>query len=153
MDAIGRQFEQIEVAVAQFAPDLDEQALMAAWESEDPLERNRVGLLLGCFEKIYMLLMDLITISVKLTRRTGAADDKTASASKLLLDGGVLSRDDLEALEKQREVRNTSQHIYLRLSMAALRTAVLDQLERTPAMVERIAGWVASLESASGADA
>ena len=70
LDALRRRFEQLEAAVAQFAPDLDEQALSAAWHSEDPLERNRADNVLSSFEKTYMLLMDLVTLSVKRYRAT-----------------------------------------------------------------------------------
>jgi uncharacterized protein YutE (UPF0331/DUF86 family) len=146
VDAARRHFEQLEVAVAQFDPDLDEKALMAAWESDDPLERNRVGLLIGCFEKTYMLLMDLITLSVKLARRIGAIDDEKTAASELLVNAGVISRDDLEAIEKQREVRNTSQHIYVELSIPALRGAVLLQIEMTPPLIRNIVKWLKSFD-------
>jgi hypothetical protein len=70
LDALRRRFEQLEAAVAQFAPDLDERALSAAWHSEDPLERNRADNVLSSFEKTYMLLMDLVTLSVKRYRAT-----------------------------------------------------------------------------------
>jgi uncharacterized protein YutE (UPF0331/DUF86 family) len=146
VDAIGRQFEQIEVIVAQFDPDLDEQAMVAAWESDDPVERNRVGLLLGCFEKTYMLLMDLITISTKLARRIGTIDEEKTSALELLVNAGVISHDDLQAVDKQREVRNKSQHIYVELSMSELRNAVLLQLETTPRAIQGIARWVATFK-------
>lgn len=149
VDAIGRQFEQLEVVVAQFNPDLDQQALAAAWDSEDPVERNRVGLLLGCFEKTYMLLMDLVTLSVKLARRIGAVDDETTAPLELLANAGVISRDAIAAIEKQREVRNTSQHIYVQLSMAVLRSAVIQQIETTPSTVRNVGAWVESLAQAS----
>jgi hypothetical protein len=144
--ALGRQFEQLEVVVAQFDPDLDEQALVVAWDSDDPVERNRVGLLLACFEKTYMLLVDLIALSVKLARRIGAIEDESTPAPELLVGAGVLSRDELTAIEKQRDVRNTSQHVYVELSMSDLRSAVLDQLKTTPGAIQSIATWVGSLE-------
>jgi uncharacterized protein YutE (UPF0331/DUF86 family) len=153
VDAIGRQFEQLEVVVAQFDPDLDERALKAAWDSDDPVERNRAGLLLGCFEKTHMLLMNLITLSVKLTRRIGAIDDEKTSALVSLVNAGVISQNALMAIEKQREVRNTSQHIYVELSMSELRTVVLDQLETTPGTIQRIAAWVESSGAPPAADA
>lgn len=152
VDAIGRQFEQLEVVVAQFGPHFDEQALVAAWDSEDPVERNRVGLLLGCFEKTYMLLMDLITLSVKLARRIGAIDDESTPPPELLVNAGVISHDAVAALKKQREIRNTSQHIYVQLSMSELRKAVLGQVEMTPGAIRSIAAWVESLEQRPGAD-
>jgi uncharacterized protein YutE (UPF0331/DUF86 family) len=120
--------------------------MVAAWESDDPVERNRVGLLLGCFEKTYMLLMDLITISTKLARRIGAIDEEKTSALELLVNARVISHDDLQAVEKQREVRNKSQHTYVELSMSELRNAVLLQLYTTPRTIQGIARWVATFE-------
>jgi uncharacterized protein YutE (UPF0331/DUF86 family) len=148
LDAVGRRFEQLEAAVAQFLPDLDEQALSMAWDSDDPAERNRADSVLASFEKTYMLLVDLITLSVKLARRIGAIDDERASAPELLANNGVISHDALVVFEKQREVRNRSQHIYVELSISELRTAVLDQLETTPKIIQRIAAWIESLEPA-----
>jgi hypothetical protein len=146
VDAIGRQFEQLEVIVAQFDPDLDERALVAAWDSDDPVERNRVGLLLGCFEKTYMLLMDLIALSAKLARRIGAIDDENTPPLELLANAGVISHNALAAIGTQREVRNMSQHIYVQLSMAVLRCAVLQQIETTPSTIRNVAAWIESLE-------
>jgi uncharacterized protein YutE (UPF0331/DUF86 family) len=151
LDAVRRRFEQLETAVAQFLPDLDEQALTAAWDSDDPVERNRADSVLASFEKTYMLLMDLITLSVKLARRIGAIDDESTPAPELLVNAEVISHDALAAIEKQREVRNTSQHIYVRLSMSELRTAVLGQLGTTPRAIQSIVVWVESLEEAPGA--
>lgn len=148
LDALRRRFEQLERSVAQFAPDLDEQALTAAWDSDDPAERNRADGVLSSFEKTYMLLMDLIALSVKLARRIGAIDDESTPPLALLANAGVISRDALAAMGKQREVRNTSQHIYVQLSMAVLRGAVLQQIETTPSTIRNVAAWVESLEQA-----
>lgn len=94
-----------------------------------------------------MLLVDLITLSVKLGMRTGAStEDKSASPVEVLRDSGVISHDAQVAIEEQRDVRNTSQHVYVELSMSALRSAVLRQLETTPAAIQDIAAWVESLE-------
>ncbi len=93
-----------------------------------------------------MLLMDLITLSVKLARRIGTIDDESTPPSDLLASAGIISHNALAAINKQREVRNTSQHIYVQLSMSELRTAVLGQLETTPGAIQSIAAWVESLE-------
>lgn len=146
LHALRRRFEQLERSVAQFVPDLDEQALTAAWDSDDPAERNRADGVLSSFEKTHMLLMDLITLSVKLARRIGAIDDESTLPPELLANAGVISSDALAAIRKQREVRNTSQHIYVQLSMSELRTVVLGQLEMTPGAIRSIAAWVESLD-------
>lgn len=147
--ALRRTFEQLSVAAAQFEPDLEEQALVSAWDSDDPTERNRAGLLLACCEKTYMLLMDLIVLSVKLGRRLGALnEDEDAPPLEVLGDLGVITHEARAVLEQQRKVRNTSQHIYVELSMSELRVAALGQLRTTPVTIQRVAGWVGSLETA-----
>jgi len=147
LDALRRRFEQLEAAVAAFQPDLDEPALSTAWHSEDPLQRNRADAVLSCFEKTYMLLMDVIALAAKLARRGGAIQaDDSSSAMKMLRAAGVLSEPAEQALAMQREVRNASQHIYVELTMAVLRDAVIQQLRTTPRIVTSITTWVDSLD-------
>lgn len=56
-----------------------------------------------------------------------------------------------EALEAQRRVRNSSQHVYVELSVSNVREAVKRQLDTTPAVVRSIIAWVDSLDK-DGAD-
>jgi uncharacterized protein YutE (UPF0331/DUF86 family) len=151
LDALSRRFEQLEAAVAQFPPDLDEQALSAAWHSDDPRERNRADGVLSSFERTYMLLMDLITLSVKLARRVGALDvDETSSTIETLRELQIISQPAYAALNAQREVRNSSQHVYVELTVSALREAVELQLESTPRVIRSITAWVdSSIEGAA----
>jgi uncharacterized protein YutE (UPF0331/DUF86 family) len=149
LDSLRRRFEQLEAAAAQFSPDLDEQSLAAAWSSGDPSERNRADSVLASFEKTYMLLMDLIALSVKLGRRSGAVtDEESVSALEVMRDARVISQKTQEAIEAQRVVRNASQHVYVELSMSALREAVLQQLETTPRVIRSVAAWVESFGKA-----
>lgn len=150
LDALRRRFEQLEAAVAQFPPDLDEQALSTAWHSDDPLERNRADNVLSGFEKTYMLVMDLITLSVKLGRRLGAlGEDEKLSPIDALRELRIVSQDAQDALDVQREVRNASQHVYVELTVSALREAVKQQLDSTPRVIRSITVWVDSLPEAA----
>jgi uncharacterized protein YutE (UPF0331/DUF86 family) len=143
LDALRSRFEQLEAAVAQFEPDLDEQAFSAAWNSGDPLERNRADNVLSSFEKTYMLIMDLITLSVKLARRLGVLDvDERLSPLQVLRELKVLSRSAEEALDVEREVRNASQHVYVELEISDVRKVVAVQLESSPRIVQSITAWV-----------
>jgi uncharacterized protein YutE (UPF0331/DUF86 family) len=149
LDALRRRFEQLEAAVAQFPPDLDEQALSAAWHSDDPLERNRADNVLSSFERTYMLLMDLVTLSVRLARRLGVMDaDDRLSAIEALHRSQILSQPARDALDVQREVRNSSQHVYVELTVSVLREAVKQQLQSTPRVVRSITSWVDSWPAA-----
>lgn len=150
LDALRRRFEQLEAAVAQFPVDLDEQALSAAWHSEDPLERNRADSVLSSFERTYMLLMDLVTLSVRLGRRLDAMDlNEQLSPVDALRELKIVSQPAHEALDVQREVRNSSQHVYVELTVSALREAVKQQLESTPRLIRSITAWVDSWPDAA----
>ena len=143
LDALRRRFEQLESAVAQFPPDLDESAFTAAWSSEDPIERNRADSVLSSFEKTYMLLMDLIALSVKIGRRLGVVTgDEKSSPVEALRELKVLSADAERALRVQREVRNSSQHVYVELSVPDLREAIKQQLDTSPRIIGGVASWV-----------
>jgi uncharacterized protein YutE (UPF0331/DUF86 family) len=154
LEALRRRFEQLESAVAQFPPDLDEPTFVAAWHSADPHERNRADGVLSSFEKTYMLLMDLITLSVKLSRRLGVVSiDEKASPVDTLSQLKILSTGAAEALRVQREVRNASQHVYVELSLSSLREAVRLQLESAPRLIQGIVGWVDSVLEGPADDA
>jgi hypothetical protein len=150
LDALRRRFEQLEWAVAQFQPDLDEQAFSAAWYSDDPPERNRADSVLSSFEKTYMLLVDLITISVKIAGRLSAPSvGEKASSVEVLRELQVISQPAFDSLDVQREVRNLSQHVYVELTVPDLRDAVIQQLDTTPRTIRDIASWVDSLTDAA----
>lgn len=146
LDALRRRFEQLEWAVSQFQPDLDEEAFSAAWYSDDPSERTRADSVLSSFEKIYMLLMDLITLSVKIAGRLGALSvAEGASSVETLSELRIISKPAQDSLDVQREVRNLSQHVYVELAVSDLRDAVMQQLESTPRMIGNITSWVDGL--------
>jgi uncharacterized protein YutE (UPF0331/DUF86 family) len=145
LHALRRRFEQLEAAVAQFPPDLDEQALSAAWHSDDPFDRNRADGVLSSFEKTYMLLMDLIALSVKIGRRLGAVSvDEGLSPVETLRELKVLPRSAEQALDIEREVRNASQHVYVELTVSRVREAVQQQLESSPRIIQSVTAWVDS---------
>lgn len=153
LDALRRRFEQLEWAVSQFQPDLDEEAFSAAWYSDDPSERTRADSVLSSFEKTYMLLMDLITLSVKIAVRLGAPSvdqAKGASPVEVLETLQIISQPARSSLDVQREVRNSSQHVYVELAVPDLRDAVMRQLDSTPGMIGNITSWVDGLDEAGG---
>lgn len=118
---------------------------IAAWHADDPLERNRADGVLSSFEKTYMLLMDLATLSVKLGRRLDAIDvDERLSPIDALRELRIVSRSARDALDVQREVRNSSQHVYVELTIPALREAVMRQLEGTPRVIRGMTTWADS---------
>jgi len=146
LDALRRRFEQLEWAVAQFQPDLDEKTFSAAWYSDDPSERIRADSVLSSFEKIYMLLMDLITLGVKIAVRSGALSiDRGASPVAVLRELQIISQAAQDSLDVQREVRNSSQHIYVELTVSDLRDAVIQQIAGTPRIIRNITSWVDGL--------
>lgn len=146
LDALRRRFEQLEWAVAQFQPDLDEQAFSAAWHSNDPPERNRADSVLASFEKTHTLLMDLVTLSVKLARRLGAEGvDEKSSPIDVLHELRIISQHARDALDVQRKLRNLSQHVYVEVTVQAVREAVKEQLDSTPHLIGNITSWVDAL--------
>ena len=151
LDALRRRFEQLEWAVAQFQPDLDERAFSTAWYSDDPSERTRADSVLSSFEKTYMLLMDLIALSVKIAVRLGALSvDRGASPVEVLRELQIISQPARDSLDVQREVRNLSQHVYVELTVSDLRDAVLQQIDSTPRLIGNITSWVDRLTKEAG---
>lgn len=151
LHALRRRFEQLEWAVAQFEPDLDERAFSTAYHSDDPSERTRADSVLSSFEKTYMLLMDLIALSVKLAARLGALSaDRATSPVDVLRELQIISQPALDSLNVQREVRNMSQHVYVELAVPDLRDAVMRQIESTPRVIASITAWIDGVAETTG---
>jgi hypothetical protein len=150
LDALRRRFEQLEWAVAQFQPDLDELAFSTAWYSDDPSERTRADSVLSSFEKTHMLLMDLIALSVKIAGPLDALGlDQETSPVEVLRELQVISQPARDSLDVQHEVRNLSQHVYVELTVSDLRDAVLQQIDSTPRIIRNITSWVDGLTEAA----
>ena len=65
----------------------------------------------------------------------------------------ILSQPAQDSLDVQREVRNSSQHVYVELTVSALREAVKQQLDSTPRIIRDITSWVDTLtDSANPGD-
>ena len=151
LDALRRRFEQLEWAVAQFQPNLNEETFSSAWYSDDPSERTRADSVLSSFEKTYMLLMDLITLSVKIAGRLDALSvDEGSSSVETLSELQIISKPAHDALDVQREVRNLSQHVYVELTVSDLRDAVIKQLDSTPRIIRNVTSWVDGVTEAAG---
>lgn len=87
--------------------------------------------------------MDLIALSVKIGRRLGVVTgDEKSSPVEVLRELKVLSADAERALRVQREVRNSSQHVYVERSVADLREATKQQLDTSPRIIRGVASWV-----------
>jgi hypothetical protein len=73
-----------------------------------------------------------VTLSVKLGRRLGAIDvDEELSPIEALRELRIVSQPAREALEAQREVHNSSQRVYVGLTVSVLREAVEQQIQST----------------------
>jgi hypothetical protein len=151
LDALRRRFEQLEWAVAQFQPDLDERAFSAAWYSDDPSERIRADSVLSSFEKTYMLLMDLITLSVEIAVGLDALSVDQTSPAEVLRELQIISQSAQDSLDVQREVRNLSQHVYVELTVSDLRDAVMQQIKSTPRIIGNVTSWVDGLTDVADA--
>jgi len=57
----------------------------------------------------------------------------------------IISQAAQDSLDVQREVRNSSQHIYVELTVSDLRDAVIQQIAGTPRIIRNITSWVDGL--------
>jgi hypothetical protein len=100
-----------------------------------------------------MLLMDLIALSVKLGRRLNVVSvDASRSPVEALRELDVLSASAEESLAVQREVRNSSQHVYVELTVSSLRRAVMLQIETSARMIHGVTTWVDLLDPAQNGE-
>jgi hypothetical protein len=53
----------------------------------------------------------------------------------------IISQPAKDSLAVQREVRNLRQHVYVELTVSALRDAVKQQMDSTPRIIKNITSW------------
>lgn len=85
--------------------------------------------------------------------RLGALSvDEGASSVETLSELQIISKPAQDSLDVQREVRDLSQHVYVELTVSALRDAVIQQMDSTPRIIGNIASWVDTLIKAADSD-
>jgi len=143
---LARTMEQLETAVAAFAPDFAVEAFSAAWYSDDPQVRNEAMLVRSNMDDLHNLCMSLIALSVRVAQDAGTipADRKTPAAEHLRAQG-LYPADAESVMNELGDLRNSSQHEYWIVEPREVHAAVAGQRRHLPAFIAALAEWLERL--------
>lgn len=145
--ALRRQFEQLELAFEPWRGSSGYREFNAAYDSDDPEERNRAELVHANFERCHHLTRDSIELAAKLAERVerlpkpGDNEDRIA----VMVGEGVLTAGDETLMREQVIVRNESQHAYVQTAANQIYEAAARQLSHGRGLVGRVARFAEQL--------
>lgn len=146
-----RQHEQLELALEPWQGGEGRRAFHAAYESDDPVDRNRAELVHANFERYHQLTRDIIELAGKLAerRRRLPTPAKGQDRTDALLQQGLITRADETLLRQHTIVRNESQHAYVQTAASQVYEAAQRQIKDGRTLVGRLAAFVETLRAAA----
>jgi uncharacterized protein YutE (UPF0331/DUF86 family) len=132
--------EQLLVAMERFGPDFEERPFLAAVQSPDANERNKVAVIERQYEVLLNWLHELAARALAEGQRLGVVDKSPAHPWERLAALGVISHESAARLQKAKELRDTLAHAYPPANWKTLYESVLvlaDQLDPFLAGFER----------------
>jgi uncharacterized protein YutE (UPF0331/DUF86 family) len=133
--------EQLLVAMEGFGADFDEERFLAAAQSPDARERNRVAVIERQYEVLLNWLHELAARGLAEGLRLGVVDKADGHPWERLAALGVLSHASAEHLYETRELRNALGHAYPPANWRALRDGVLVLVAELDRFLARFARW------------
>jgi hypothetical protein len=134
--------EQLLVALEEFDPDFDLDALLLAAGSRDARERNKVAVVEREYEVLLNWLHELAARALAEGQRLGVLDRGSGHPWERLAELGVISRRSAMSLQEAKEMRDDLAHAYPPAGWKALRESVLTLLAELDRYVDRCARWL-----------
>jgi len=117
--------EQLLVAMEGFAPDFAQDAFLAAAQSPDAHERNRVAVIERQYEVLLNWLHELTARALAEGQRLGVVDKSPGNPWERFAALGVISHTSAERLQDAKETRDALGHAYPPANWKALHEGVL----------------------------
>jgi hypothetical protein len=142
LEAIPSAREQLLVAVEEFVPDFDQDALLLAASSPDARERNKVAVVEREYEVLLNWLHELAARSLAEGQRLGVLDKASGHPWERLAALGVISQGSATRLQEVKELRDDLAHAYSPTAWKALHEGVQILLAELDRYVDRCADWL-----------
>ena len=134
--------EQLLVAMDELGPDFAQERLLAAAQSSDVYERNRVTVIERLYEVLLNWVYELAARALAEGQRLGVVDKSPGHPWERLAALGVITHESAVRLQQAKELRDILAHAYPPANWKTLHEGVLvlaDELDRYLAGFER---WV-----------
>lgn len=133
--------EQLFVAMEGFGPDFAEGDFLAAAQSPDARERNRVAVIERQYEVLLNWLHELAARGLAEAQRLGVVDKTPGHAWGRLAALGVISHISAERLQEAKEMRDALGHAYPPANWKTLHEGVLVLVDELDRYTARFARW------------
>lgn len=133
--------EQLLVAMEDLSPDFSIQALIAAAESPDARERNKVAVIEREYDVLLNWCNELAARALAEGHRRKLLEESSGHPWERLAMLGVISRRSATRLQEAMELRNELSHAYPPAAWRALHEGVRTLLDELDRYVDRFAVW------------
>jgi hypothetical protein len=133
--------EQLFVAMEGFGTDFEQRELIAAAQSSDARERNRVAVIERQYEVLLNWLHELAARLLAEGQRLGVVDKSSGHPWERLAAIGVISHGSARRLQEAKEMRDALSHAYPPANWRALHEGVLVLVDELDHYLARVAGW------------
>lgn len=135
--------QQMQVAMAKFAPDFARDAFVEAWKSEDPALRNDAHSVRANADDIHNAVMLLLNTAGRTARTIG---ELTTRPNEQIVDAlqraGKVTKAERDSLDFTKAIRDRSQHDYADLDPGEVHDMVTSQSKTAIGLIARIAQWI-----------
>lgn len=135
--------EQLLVAMEEFPPDFDLEALVAAAQSPDARERNKVAVVEREYEVLLNWLDELAARALAEGHRLGVVEKAPGHPWERLAALGVISHRSATRLQEAIDMRDDLGHSYPPTAWRALHEGVRTLLSELDRYLDRLACWAA----------
>jgi hypothetical protein len=137
--------EQMIVAMDEFGTDFDLDRFIAAAQSEDPTQRNKVAVIERELDLLTNLLEELAARVLSEARRLGALDKGSTGSWEQLAEAKVIPKSMAEKLRETKNTRNDLDHFYPPTSWKVVHEATQVVVASLDDYVVRIERWARSV--------
>lgn len=135
--------QQLQAAMAKFAPDFDRASFVAAWESADPDARNQARIVRLNADDLHNSLVTLLHTAARTARSVNQLVQRSEETPlDALQREGRLRQPERDSLELAKAVRDRSQHEYFDLHPDEVHGMVMSQVTTAPRLIARISAWI-----------
>ncbi len=138
--------EQLLVAMDGFGPDFAEEGFVAAAQSPDAHERNRVAIVEREYEVLLNWLGELAARGLAEGQRLGVVDKSPGRFWERLATLGVISHESAARLQKAKELRDILGHAYPLANWKILHEGVLILVDELDPYLDSLKRWISKEE-------
>jgi uncharacterized protein YutE (UPF0331/DUF86 family) len=136
--------EQLLVAMEDIAPDFDLRALIAAAESPDARERNKIAVIERQYEVLLNWLNELAARTLAEGQRLKVIEKSPGHPWQRLATLGAISHRTAARLQEAMEMRDALAHAYPPAAWRALHDGVRTLLDELDRYTDRLVAWAAA---------